>query len=116
LVSNQILNNVNLIQTNRLTPFVWNRIENEGRKQRYKVKKEEEEKYIESILTCKNKKLIEKLNQEPRKKTLSLFEKIMIITLIPFNHFPTVRGFLISYENQGRRIHTAGRVQLSRNR
>jgi hypothetical protein len=102
LVSNQILNNVNLIQTNRLrTSFVhsssyWNRIENEGRKQRYKVKKEEEEKYIESILTCKNKKLNEKLNQEPGTKTLSLFEKIMIVTLIPFNHFPTVRGFLIS--------------------
>jgi hypothetical protein len=102
LVSNQILDNVNLIQTNRLrTSFVrsssyWNRIENEGRKHRYKVKKEEDEIYIESILTCKNKKLNEKLNQEPGTKTLSLFEKIMIVTLIPFNHFPTVRGFLTS--------------------
>jgi hypothetical protein len=77
LVSNQILNNVNLIQSNRLrTSFVhssssWNRIEKEGRKQRYRVKKEEEEKYIESILAmyCKNKKL----NQEARAMTLSLF-------------------------------------------
>jgi hypothetical protein len=57
---------VDLIQTNRLrTSFVhsssyWNRIEKEGRKLRYRVKKEEEEKYIESVLTCKNKKL----NQE----------------------------------------------------
>jgi hypothetical protein len=98
LVSNQILNNVNLIQTNRLrTSFVhssscWNRIEKEGRKQRHRVKKEEEEKYIESILTCKDKKL----NQEDRATTLALFEIIMIVTLIPFNHFPTVRGFLTS--------------------
>jgi plasmid rolling circle replication initiator protein Rep len=64
----------------------------EGRKQRYRVKKEEEEKYIESILSCKNKKI----NQEARTTTLSLFEKILIVTLIPFNHFPTVRGFLTS--------------------
>jgi hypothetical protein len=102
LVSNQILNNVNLIQSNRLrTSFVhssscWNRIEKDGRKQRHRVKKEEEEKYIESILTCKDKKRNEKLNQEARTTTLSVFEIIMIVTLIPFNHFPTVRGFLTS--------------------
>jgi hypothetical protein len=87
---------VNLIQTNRLrTSFVhsssyWNRIEKAGRKQRYRVKKEEDENIL-SILTCKNKKL----NQKDRATALSLFEKIMI-TLILFNHFPTVRGFLIS--------------------
>jgi hypothetical protein len=97
LVSNQILNNVNLIQTNRLrTSFVhsfsyWNRIEKEGRKQRYRVKKEEEEKYIENILTCKNKKL----NQEPGTTTFSLFEKTIIVILIPFDHFPTAKGLLI---------------------
>ena len=102
MVSNQILNNVNLIQTNRIrTSFVhfssyWNRIEKAGRKQRYRLKKEEDEKYIESILTCKDKKRNEKLNQEARATTLSLFEIIMIVTLIPFNHFPTVRGFLTS--------------------
>jgi hypothetical protein len=65
------------------------------RVERYKVKKEEEEKYIESILTCKNKKLNEKLNQ-PGTTTLSPFEKIMVVALIPFNHFATVRGFLTS--------------------
>jgi CheY-like chemotaxis protein len=73
---------MNLIQTNRLrTSFVYsssyrNRIEKEGRKLRYRVKKEEEEKYIESIFACKNKKL----NQEASATTLSLFEKIMIVT------------------------------------
>ena len=100
MVSNQILNNVNLIQTNTLrTSFVhsssnWNRAEKEGRKLRYGVKKEEE-KYSESTFTRKNKKLNEKLT-EPGTTTSSLFEKMMIITLIPFNHFPTVRGFLTS--------------------
>ena len=92
---------MNLIQTNRLrTSFVhsssyWNRIEKEGRKQRYGVKKEEEEKYIESKFTCRNKKLNEKLNQEPGTTTLSLFEKTIIVILIPFNHFPTAKGLLI---------------------
>jgi hypothetical protein len=100
LVSNQILNNVNLIQTNTLrTSFVhssyWNRAEKEGRKLRYGVKKEEEEKYIESIFTCKNKKLNEKLNQVPGITTLSLFEKTIIAILIPFNHFLTVKDLLI---------------------
>ena len=101
MVSNQILNNVNLIQTNRLrTSFVhsssyWNTIEKAGRKQRYRLKKEDE-KYIESIPTCKDKKRNEKLNQEDRATALTLFEKIMIVTLILFNHFPTVRGFLTS--------------------
>ena len=100
MVSNQILNNVNLIQTNRLrTSFVhsssyWNTIEKAGRKQRYRLKKEEDEKYIESILTCKDKRRNEKLNQEDRPTALTLFEIIMIVTLIPFNHFPTLRGFL----------------------
>ena len=95
------LNNVILIQTNRLrTSFVrsssfWNRIEKEGRKLRYRVKKEAEEKYIESIFTCKNKKLSKKLNQEPGTTTLSLFEKTIIVILIPFNHFPTAKGLLI---------------------
>jgi hypothetical protein len=89
---------VNLIQTNRLrTSFVhsyyyWNRIEKEGRKLRYRVKKEEGEKYIESIFTCKNRKL----NQEAGATTLSIFEKIMIAILISFNHFPTMRGLLTS--------------------
>jgi hypothetical protein len=70
---------VNLIQTNRLrTSFVhsssyWNRIEKEGRKQRYRVKKEE----------------------EPGTTTFSLFEKTIIVILIPFNHFPTAKGLLI---------------------
>lgn len=62
---------------------------------RYRVKKEEEEKYIESIFTCKNKKLNEKLNQEPGTTTLSVFEKTIIVILIPFNHFPTAKGLLI---------------------
>ena len=93
---------MNLIQTNRKrTSFVhfssyWNRIEKAGRKQRYRLKKEEDEKYIEIILTCKDKKRNKKLNQEDRATALTLFEKIMIVTLIPFNHFPTVRGFLTS--------------------
>jgi hypothetical protein len=89
---------VNLIQTNRLrTSFVhsssyWNRIEKEGGKLRYRVKKEKEEKYIESIFSCKNKKL----DKEAGATTLSLFEKTMIVTLIPFNHYPTVKGLLTS--------------------
>jgi hypothetical protein len=101
LVSNRILNKVNLIQTSRQrTSFVhsssyWNRVEKEGRKLRYRVKKEEEEKYIESIFTCKNKKLNEKLNQEPGTITLSPFEKTIIGILIPFNHFLTVKDLLI---------------------
>jgi hypothetical protein len=92
---------VNLIQTNRQrTSFVhsssyWNRVEKEGRKLRYRVKKEEEEKYIESIFTYKNKKLNEKLNQEPGTTTLSLFEKTIIVILILFNHFLTVKDLLI---------------------
>lgn len=92
---------MNLIQTNRQrTSFVhpsssWNRVEKEGRELRYRVKKEEEEKYIESIFTCKNKKLNEKLNQEPGTTTLSVFEKTIIVILIPFNHFPTAKGLLI---------------------
>jgi hypothetical protein len=100
LVSNRILNKVNLIQTNRqrtsfVHPSSWNRVENEGRKLRYRVKKEEEEKYNESIFTCKNKKLNEKLNQEPGTTTLSVFEKTIIVILIPFNHFPTAKGLRI---------------------
>lgn len=90
-----------MIQTNRQwTSFVhsyshWNRVEKEGRKLRYRVEKEEEEKYIESIFTCKNKKLNEKLNQEPGTTTLSLFAKTIIVILIPFIHFPTAKGLLI---------------------
>jgi hypothetical protein len=67
-----------LIQTNRLrTSFVhsssfWKRIEKEGSKLKYRVKKEGEEKYIESIFNCKNRKLNEKLNKEPETTTLSL--------------------------------------------
>ena len=66
-----------------------------GSKLKYKVKKKEEEKYIESIFTCKNKKLKGKLNKELRTTTLSLLEKIVIAILIPFNHFPTMKGLLI---------------------
>jgi hypothetical protein len=83
-----------LIQTNRLrTTFVhsssyWNRTKKEGGKLRYRVKKEKEEKYIESVFSCKNKKL----DKEAGATTLSLFE--MIVTLIPFNHYPTVKGLL----------------------
>ena len=91
-----------LIQTNRLrTSFVhsssfWNRIEKGDRKLGYKIKKEEEEeKYAESIFVCKNKKLDEKLKQESGITTLSLIEKTIIVILIPFNHFPTVKGLLI---------------------
>ena len=92
-----------LIQTNRLrTSFVhsssyWNRIENGDRKLGYKIKKEEEEeeKYAESIFVYKNKKLDEKLKQEPGITTLSLSEKTIIVIFIPFNHFPTVKGLLI---------------------
>jgi hypothetical protein len=91
-----------LIQTNRLrTLFVhsssyWNRVEKGERKLGYKIKKEEEEeKYAESIFVYKNKKLDEKLKQEPGITTLSLSEKTIIVILIPFNHFPTVKGLLI---------------------
>jgi hypothetical protein len=92
-----------LIQTNRLrTSFVhsyafWNRIEKGDRKLRYRVKKEEEEeeKYIESIFTCKNKKPNEKLNKELGTTTLSLLEKTITVILIPFNHFPTMKGLPI---------------------
>jgi hypothetical protein len=70
-------------------------VEIEGSKLKYSVKKEDEEKYIESIFTCKNKKLIEKLNQEPGTTTLSLFEKTIIVILIPYNHFSTVKSLLI---------------------
>ena len=91
-----------MIQTNRLrTSFVhsssfWNRIEKGDRNLGYKIKKEEEEeKYAESIFVCKNKKLDEKLKQEPGITTLSLSEKTIIVILIPFNHFPTVKGLLI---------------------
>ena len=74
----------------------WNRIEKGDRKLGYKIKKEEEEeKYAESIFVCKNKKLDEKLKQEPGITTLSLSEKTIIVILIPFNHFPTVKGLLI---------------------
>jgi hypothetical protein len=61
LVSNQILNNVNLIQTNRLrTSFVhsssyWNRIEKAGRKQRYRVKKEEDENILRVYLPARTR-------------------------------------------------------------
>jgi hypothetical protein len=88
-----------LIQTIR-TSFVhsssfWKRIEKGDRKLGYRIKKEEEEKYIESIFTCKNKKLNEKPKQEPGTKTLSLSEKTVIVILIPFYQFPTVKGLLI---------------------
>ncbi len=101
MVSNRVLSNVILIQTNRLrTSFVHsspfgNRIKKGDRKLRFRIKKEEEEKYIESIFTSKSKKLNEKLNKEPGTTTLSLFEKTIIVILIPFNHFPTVKGLLI---------------------
>ena len=92
-----------LIQTNRLrTSFVhsssfWNRIEKGDRNLGYKIKKEEEEeeKYAESIFVCKNKKLDEKLKQESGITTLSLIEKTIIVILIPFNDFLTMKGLLI---------------------
>ena len=73
----------------------WNRIEKGDRKLGYRIKKEEEEKYAESIFICENRKLNEKLNKELGTTTLSLFEKTIIVILIPFNHFPTVKGLLI---------------------
>jgi hypothetical protein len=73
----------------------WNRVEKDGSKLKYKVKKEEEEKYIESTFTCKNEKHKEKLKQEPRTTTLSLFEKTIVVILLPFNHFPPMKGLLI---------------------
>jgi hypothetical protein len=87
---------MNLIQTNRLrTSFVhfssyWNRIEKEDTKLRYRVRKEEEEKYIESKFTYKNKKL----NQSAWATALSYFEKNMVVTSIQSNHFPTAKGLL----------------------
>ena len=91
-----------LIQTNRLrTSFVhsssfWNRIEKGDRNLGYKIKKEEEEeKYAESIFVCKNKKLDEKLKQESGITTLSLIEKTIIVILIPFIDFLTMKGLLI---------------------
>ena len=91
-----------MIQTNRLrTSFVhsssfWNRIEKGDRNLGYKIKKEEEEeKYAESIFVCKNKKLDEKLKQESGITTLSLIEKTIIVILIPFIDFLTMKGLLI---------------------
>jgi hypothetical protein len=101
LVSNHLLNNLNLNQSNWLRTLIvhsssfWNRIEKGDRKLGYRIKKEEEEKYAESIFICKNRKLNEKLNKELGTATLSLFEKTIIVILIPFNHFPTVKGLLI---------------------
>jgi hypothetical protein len=89
---------MNLIQTNRLrTSFFhfssyWNRIGKEDTKLRYRVRKEEEEKYIESKFTYKNKKL----NQSAGATALSFFEKTMIITSIQSDHFPTAKGLLAS--------------------
>jgi hypothetical protein len=73
----------------------WNRKEKGDRKLGYRIKKEEEEKYAESIFICKNRKPNEKLNKELGTTTLSLFEKTIIVILIPFNHFPTVKGLLM---------------------
>jgi hypothetical protein len=90
-----------LIQTKRLrTSFVHsssfgNKREKGDRKPSYRIKKEEEEKYIESIFTCKNKKPNGKLNKEPGTINLSLFEKTIIVILIPFNHFPAMKDLLI---------------------
>lgn len=101
MVSNRLLNNLNLNQSNWLRTLIvhfssfWNRIEKGDRKLGYRIKKEEEEKYAESIFICKNRKLNEKLSKELGTTTLSLFEKTIIVILIPFNHFPTVKGLLI---------------------
>ncbi|HEX5977828.1 MAG TPA: hypothetical protein VFY68_11150 [Nitrososphaeraceae archaeon] len=92
---------MNLNQSNWLrTSFIhsssyWNRVEKDNSKLKYKVKKEEEERYIESIFSCKNRKINEKLNKEQETTTLSLLEKIIIVILIPFNDFPTMKGLLI---------------------
>ena len=88
---------MNLIQTNRLrTAFVhsssyWNRIEKDGTKLSYSVRKEEEEKYFESKFTYK----IKKLNQSAEAKALSFFQKT-IVTSIRSNHFPPPKGSLTS--------------------
>jgi hypothetical protein len=88
------LNQSNWLRTSFVhSSSYWNRVEKAGSNLKYKVKKEEEE-YIESIFTCKNKKLNEKLKQEPGTTTLSLSEETIIEILIPFNHFPTVKGLL----------------------
>jgi hypothetical protein len=89
------LNQSNWLRTSFVhSSSYWNRVKKAGSKPKYKVTKKEEE-YIESISTCKNKKLNEKLKQEPGTTTLSLSEKTVIAILIPFNHFPTMKGLLI---------------------
>jgi hypothetical protein len=88
---------MNLIQTNRLwTAFVhsssyWNRIEKDGTKLNYRVRKEEEEKYFESKFTYKNKKL----NQSAEAKAPSFFQKT-IVRSIQSNRFPLAKGSLTS--------------------
>jgi hypothetical protein len=88
------LNKVTLIQINRQrTSFVhpsssWNRVEKEGRKLRYRVKKEEEEKRVYLPARIRN------LTKRPGSQHY-LPEKIMIVILIPFNNFPTAKGLLI---------------------
>jgi hypothetical protein len=83
------LNQSNWLRTSFVHSSYWNRVENAGSELEYGVKKEE---YIESIFTSKNKKLNEKLKQDPGTTTLSLSEKTII--LIPLNHFPTLKGML----------------------
>jgi len=86
---------MNLIQTNRLrTSFdhfssYWNRIEKEDTKLRYRVRKEEEEKYNESKFTYKNKKL----NQSAWATALSYLKNV-VVTSIQSNQFPTAKGLL----------------------
>jgi hypothetical protein len=72
LVSNQILNNVNLIQANRLrTSFVhsssyWYRVEKGGRKPRYRVKEEEEENILRVYLPARIRDLIKRRGGGPQ--------------------------------------------------
>lgn len=91
------MNQSNWLRTSFVHSSCWNRVENAGSELEYGVKKEEEE-YLESIFTSKNKKHNEKLKQEPKQEpgttTLSLSEKTIIVILIPLNHFPTVKGML----------------------
>ena len=88
---------MNLIQTNRLrTAFVhfssyWNRIEKDSTKLSYRVRKKEEEKYLESKFTCKNKKL----NQSAEAIALSFFEKTIERSFQSI-HFPPAKRSLIS--------------------
>jgi hypothetical protein len=89
---------VNLIQTNRLRTSLfhsssyWNRIEKECRKLSYRKKKERRKRILKVYLPTRKRNLTKKAGAT----TLFLFEKTKTVTLIPFNHFPTVKGLFTS--------------------